>query len=75
MRASSARLTRSSYRAGLDWVAVALLFVITVFGVVVIDHMPKWPIYGTILLWWAFVVYTTIHIDHEKGAPILGASS
>jgi len=73
MQASSARLTRSSYRAGLSWAAVAFLFVITVFGVVVIGHMPKWPIYVTILAWWSFVVYTTIHINHKKDAPISGS--
>jgi Flp pilus assembly protein TadB len=73
MQTSFARLAHSNYRAGLSWAAVALLFVITVFGVVVIGHIPKWPIYVTIMVWWAFVVYTTIHINHEKEAPIAGS--
>jgi hypothetical protein len=75
MQALSAPLTRSSYWAGLGWAAVAFLFVIVVFGVVVIGHMPKWPIYITILAWWAFVIYTTIHINHEKYVPMSGSSS
>ena len=73
MQASSALLTRSSQRAGLGWAAVAFLFVIVSFGVFLIGHMPKWPIYVTILVWWAFVIYTTIHINHEKDAPISGS--
>jgi hypothetical protein len=24
--------------------------------------------YVTILIWWAFVIYTTIHINHQKNA-------
>ena len=70
MQASSAPLTRSSQWNGLGWAAVAFLFVIAVFGVVVIGHMPKWPIYVTILTWWTFVIYTTIYINHPKDAPI-----
>jgi hypothetical protein len=72
MQASSALLTRSSQRAGLGWAAVAFLFVIVLFGVVLIGHMPKWPIYVTILVWWAFVIYTTIHINHQKDTSIYG---
>jgi hypothetical protein len=68
MRASSAPPTGFRQRAGLDWAAVALLFAIVVFGVVLIGHAPKWPIYITILLWWAFVIYTTIHANHQKDA-------
>jgi hypothetical protein len=52
---------------GLDW-AAGTLVVIAVFGVVLIGHGPKWPIYVTILTWWAFVIYTTIQIDHQKDA-------
>ena len=70
MPVSSAPLTRSSHWAGLGWPAIAFLFVIVVFGVVLISQAPKWPIYGTILAWWAFMIYTTIHIDHRKDAPI-----
>jgi hypothetical protein len=70
MQASSAQLTRCSQWNGLRWAAVASLFVIAVFGVVVIGHMPKWPIYVTILTWWTFVIYTTICINHQKDAPI-----
>jgi hypothetical protein len=72
MQESSARLTHSSQWGGLGWADVAFLFVITVFGVVVIGYMPKWPIYVTILAWWAFVLYSTIHIDHQKDASISG---
>jgi hypothetical protein len=64
------RMTRHSQLAGLGWTAVAFLFVIVVFGVVLIAHTPKWPIYVTILVWWAFVIYTTIHINHEKDDAI-----
>ena len=49
---------------------MAFLFVVVVFGVVAIGHTPKWPIYVTILAWWAFVIYTTIHINHQKDALI-----
>lgn len=70
MQTSSAPLTRSSQWAGLGWPAFAFLLVIVMFGVVLIGHTPKWPIYGTILTWWTFVIYTTIHINHQKDAPI-----
>ena len=70
MQASSAPLTRSSHWAGPGWPAIAFLFVIVVFGVVVIGHTPNWLIYVTILAWWAFVIYTTVHINHQKDAPI-----
>jgi hypothetical protein len=70
MRASSAPRTQSSQQTGLGWPAVAFLFVIVLFGVVFIGHMPKWPIYVTILVWWAFVIYTAIHINHQKDASI-----
>lgn len=72
MQASSAPLTRSSQRVGPGWAAVAFLFAIVLFGVVFIGNMPKWPIYVTILVWWAFVVYTTFHISHQKDASISG---
>jgi hypothetical protein len=72
MQTSSAPLTRSSRWNGRGWAAVALLFVVVVFGVVAIGHMPKWPIYVTILTWWAFVIYTTIYINHQKDAPTSG---
>jgi hypothetical protein len=42
---------------GLGWAAVAFVFVITLFGVVLIGHAPKWPIYATILIWVGFVFY------------------
>jgi hypothetical protein len=67
MQASSALNTRSSQRIVLRWAAVvAFLFVIAAFGVALIGHAPKWPIYVTVLTWWAFVIYTTIHINHQK---------
>ena len=68
MRASSVPLTHASQRGGLGWAAVCFLCVIMVFGVVLIGHAPKWPIYVTILAWWAFVIYTTLHINHRKDA-------
>ena len=58
MQVSSAPLTRSSQSGSLDWAAVNFLFVIVVFGVVLVGHAPKWPIYLTILAWWAFVIYS-----------------
>jgi hypothetical protein len=58
MQASSARLTRSNQSGSLDWAAVDFLFVIVVFGVALVGHAPKWPIYVTILAWWAFVIYS-----------------
>jgi hypothetical protein len=67
MQVSSAPPARSSRRYGLGWTAVVFLFVIVVFGVVLIGHAPKWPIYVTVLIWWTFVIYTTIHINHKKG--------
>ena len=72
MQASSAPLTRSNQRDGLGWATIALLSVIVIFGVVLIGHTPKWPIYVTILVWWAFVIYTSIHINHQKDAFISG---
>jgi hypothetical protein len=72
MQASSAPLTRSNQRAGLGWATIAFLFVIVMFGAVVIGHTPKWPICVTILVWWAFVIYTTIHINHQEDASISG---
>jgi hypothetical protein len=70
MQASSAPLTRSSHHAGPSRAVIIFLLVIVVFGVVLIGHMPKWPIYVTILLWWSFVVYSTVHINHQKDATI-----
>jgi len=64
-------MTRTSQLAGLRWTAVTFfLFVIVVFGIVLIGHIQKWPIYASILVWWGFVVYTTIHINHQKDADI-----
>jgi hypothetical protein len=72
MQTSSAPRKRSNQRTGPGWTTIASLSVVVVFGVTLIGHMPKWPIYGTILVWWAFVIYTTIHINHQKDAPISG---
>ena len=44
-------------KTGLGWGAVALSLVIVLFGVVLIGHAPKWPIYVTILVWWGFVIF------------------
>jgi hypothetical protein len=72
MQVSSVALTRSSHWGGPGWATVVFLVVVVVFGVVAIGHMPKWPIYVTILFWWAFVIYTTIRIYHQKDASISG---
>ncbi len=37
--------------------AVAFVFAIAAFGVVLIDREPKWPIYVSVLVWWGFVIY------------------
>jgi hypothetical protein len=68
MQDSSAPYTSSRHRAGLGW-AAGVLVVIVVFGIVLVGHGPKWPIYVTILTWWAFVIYTMIQIVHQKDAP------
>jgi hypothetical protein len=61
MQASPARLTRSSRVAGLGWAAALFVLVIALFGVVLIGHTLKWPIYVSILAWWGFVVYEANH--------------
>ncbi len=48
---------RDNAKTELGWPAVAFLFVIMLFGVVLIGHAPKWPIYVTVLAWWGFVIY------------------
>jgi hypothetical protein len=58
MQVSSAPLTRNSQSGSLGWAAVDFLFVIVVFGVVLVGHAPTWPIYVTILAWWGFVIYS-----------------
>ena len=70
MRTSSAPLARSSQQTGSGWAAAASLLVVVLFGVTLVGHISKWPIYVTILVWWAFVIYTTIRINHQKDAPI-----
>jgi hypothetical protein len=37
--------------------ATLFVFVIVLFGVFLIGHMPKWPIYVIILAWWGFAIY------------------
>jgi hypothetical protein len=66
MQVSTAQPTRSSLLAGHAGPAVGLLFLTVVFGVVWIGPMPKWPIYVTILMWWSFVLYTTLHNKPSK---------
>ena len=56
---------RDSRKIELGWPAIAFLFAIVLFGVVLIGHIPTWAIYVTILTWWAFVIYT-IHINHSQ---------
>jgi hypothetical protein len=61
------RLTRT----GLAWATIVFLIGIVLFGVVLFSHIPKWPIYVSILLWWTFFVYTTVHVNHRtEAAPI-----
>jgi hypothetical protein len=48
---------RDDTQAGLGWAAVAFVFVIALFGIILIGHAPKWPIYVSVLVWWGFVVY------------------
>ena len=48
---------RDNSNMELGWPAVTFVFVIAVFGVVLIGHEPKWPIYVSVLVWWVFVIY------------------
>jgi hypothetical protein len=48
---------RDTTKAGSGWLSAAFLVVIAVFGIVLIGHAPKWPIYVTILSWMGFVFY------------------
>lgn len=47
---------RDTANIELGWPAVAFLFAVVVFGVVLIGHEPKWPIYVSVLVWWGFVI-------------------
>jgi hypothetical protein len=47
---------RNNANTELGWPAVAFVFVIALFGIVLIGHAPKWPIYVTALAWWGFVI-------------------
>jgi hypothetical protein len=44
-------------KTGLGWITVVFLVVIVVFGVALIGHTPKWPIYVSILVWLGFAIY------------------
>jgi len=44
-------------KIGLGWLSAIFLVVIAVFGIVLIEHAPKWPIYVTTLMWVGFVFY------------------
>ena len=48
---------RDNANTELGWPAVAFVFAIAVFGVVLIGHEPKWPIYVSVLVWWGFVIF------------------
>ena len=48
---------RDDINTELGWPAVAFVFAIAVFGVVLIGHEPKWPIYVSVLVWWGFVIF------------------
>ena len=54
---------RDSANTALGWPAIAFLFAIVIFGVTLIGHAPKWPIYATVLVWWGFVLYRTLHTN------------
>jgi hypothetical protein len=41
-------------KTGAEWLSATFLVVIAVFGIVLIGHAPKWPIYVTILSWNGF---------------------
>lgn len=51
---------RDSANSDLGLPAVAFLFAIVIFGVVLIGEEPKWPIYVTVLVWWGFVLCRTL---------------
>ncbi len=70
MQASSVPLTLSSRRAVLVWTALGSLTAVVLFGVIFIGQMPKWPIYATILMWWAFILYTFVRTNRENEAHI-----
>jgi hypothetical protein len=40
----------------LGWPALAFLFAIVMFGVVLVGEAPKSPIYAAVLAWWGFVL-------------------
>lgn len=48
---------RDTTKPGSGWLSATFLVVIAVFGIVLIGHGPKWPIYVTILSWIGFVFY------------------
>jgi hypothetical protein len=48
---------RDATNIGFGWLSAIFVVVIAVFGVVLIGHAPKWPIYVTILMWLGFVLY------------------
>ena len=43
-------------RTELEWPAIAFLFAIALFGIVLVGRAPTWPIYVTVLCWWGFVI-------------------
>jgi hypothetical protein len=51
-------------KAELGWPTIAFLFAIVIFGVVLIGHEPKWPIYVSVLVWWAFITYRASESGH-----------
>ena len=58
---------RDDINTELGWPAVAFVFAIAVFGVVLIGHEPKWPIYVSVLVWWGFVILRAMRNDSERG--------
>lgn len=51
----------------LGWPAIAFLFAIVMFGVVLVGQAPKWPIYATVLAWWGFVLAGLVHESKNRG--------
>jgi hypothetical protein len=51
---------RDNANTELGWPAVAFLFAIAVFGVVLIGHAPKWPTYVSVLVWCGFVILRAV---------------
>lgn len=54
-------------RTELGWPAIAFLFAIALFGIVLVGRAPTWPIYVTVLSWWVFVIFRIF--ESSDGRP------